>query len=226
MVIRAIQTLRELSDDYEIIVINDRSSDDSLLILSELVSLYPSKIRIVNHENNLGYGGALRSGFATATKEWIFYTDGDAQYDVRELKLLVEKISEEVDFINGWKIKRHDPLFRVVIGIIYQYFIKWLFGLHIKDVDCDFRLMRHEVFKVIDLESNSGTITFELVKKAQDAGFCMVEVPVHHYYRQLGESQFFNFSRVARTLIGILHWWWRLVIKKEAVHAYRSKRKL
>jgi len=224
MVIRALQTLREITDDYEVIVVNDASPDDSDRILEELVCILPPTFRIIHHEKNRGYGGVIRSGIAAATKEWVFYTDGDAQYDVRELKLLAEKISDDVDFINGWKIKRRDPLHRIWIGIAYQYFVKWMFGLKIKDVDCDFRLMRREIFDVIELESDTGAITFELVKKVQDAGYRFAEVPVRHFYRQYGESQFFNFPRVARTLIAMLRWWWRLVVKQEAVKKYRPKR--
>jgi len=224
MVMRAIQTLRAVSDDYEVLVINNGSSDDSTAIMQELSRLYPREFCYEDHAEPLGYGGAVRAGFAKATKDWVFYTDGDAQYDARELKSLVEKISDDVDFINGWKIKRRDPLIRIWIGMAYQYFVKALFGLKIRDVDCDFRLMRREIFDVIDLESTTGTITFELVKKAQDAGYRFVEVPVHHYYRQYGESQFFNFPRVARTLLALIHWWWRLAVKQEAIKAYQGRR--
>ncbi len=224
MVIRALQTLRELSDDYEVIVVNDASPDDALKILSELACILPPEFRIVNHETNRGYGGVIRSGIAAAKKDWVFYTDGDAQYDVRELKLLADKISDDVDFINGWKIKRRDPAHRIWIGLAYQYFVKLMFGLKIKDVDCDFRLMRREIFDVVKLESNTGAITFELVKKVQDAGYRFIEVPVHHFYRQYGESQFFNLPRVARTLGALGRWWWRLVIQHEAAKAYRPQR--
>ena len=224
MVIRALQTLREITDEYEVIVVNDASPDDSLRILSELSCILPPEFRVINHEMNRGYGGVLRSGIAAAKMDWIFYTDGDAQYDVRELKLLAEKISDDVDFINGWKIKRRDPFHRIVIGMAYQYFVKLMFGLKIRDVDCDFRLMRRAIFEVVELESNTGAITFELVKKAQDAGYRFVEVPVRHFYRQYGESQFFNFTRVARTLLAMFRWWWRLVIKQEAAREYRGKR--
>jgi len=224
MVIRALQTLREISDDYEVIVVNDASPDDALWILNELSCILPPEFRLINHATNRGYGGVLRSGIATARKDWIFYTDGDAQYDVRELKLLAAKISDDVDFINGWKIKRRDPLHRIIIGMLYQYFVKLMFGLKIKDVDCDFRLMRREIFDVVQLESDTGAITFEMVKKVQDAGYRFVEVPVHHFYRQYGESQFFNFPRVAATLARMFHWWWRLVVKQEAAREYRAKR--
>lgn len=226
MVIRALQTARELTDDFEIIVVNDGSGDDSLRILQELECILPHEFRIVDHQRNTGYGGALRSGFAAARKEWIFYTDGDAQYDARELAALAAKISDDVDFINGYKIKRHDPGHRIVVGIIYQYLVKWLFGLKLKDVDCDFRLMRRAIFDVVQLESDTGTITFEMMKKVQDAGYRMAEVPVHHFYRQYGQSQFFNFPRVARTILAMFRWWWRLVVRQEAVREYRPKREL
>lgn len=214
MIIRAAQTLPTITDDFEIIVINDGSMDDTGEILDDM-ALHRPYLRVSHHEKPSGYGGVLRAGFAQATKDWVFYTDGDAQYDARELKLLAEAVRDDVDMVQGYKIKRHDPLHRVWIGLAYQYFVKFMFGLTIRDVDCDFRLMRRAIFDRIKLESVTGTITFELVKKIQDAGFHIVEVPVHHWYRQYGESQFFNFPRVGRTLIALLRWWWRLVVKKE-----------
>jgi glycosyltransferase involved in cell wall biosynthesis len=214
MIIRAEQTLREVSDDYEIIVINDGSADDSARVLQEMERHYDC-LRVIYRTRPSGYGGVLRGGFAAATKDWVFYTDGDAQYDARELTRLAEAVTDGVDMVNGYKIQRRDPFHRVVIGLAYQYFVKALFGLVIRDVDCDFRLMRRDIFDRITLASTTGTITFELVKKVQDAGYRIVEVPVHHWYRQYGQSQFFNFPRVARTLIAMLGWWWRLVVKRE-----------
>ena len=215
MIIRAMQVAREVTDDFEIFVINDGSQDDSALILEEMVRLYPGYVRVIHEVRPSGYGGVLRKGFASAEKEWIFYTDGDAQYDPRELIVLVGHLGDNVDMVNGYKITRHDPLHRVWLGIAYQYFVKIVFGLVIRDVDCDYRLIRRSIFDVVTLESQSGTITFEMVKKIQDAGFIINEAPVHHFYRQYGTSQFFNIPRVARTLIDLVIWWWRLVVRKE-----------
>jgi len=215
MIIRAMQVAREVTDDFEIFVINDGSQDDSALILEEMVRLYPGYVRVIHEVRPSGYGGVLRKGFASAEKEWIFYTDGDAQYDQRELIVLVGHLGDNVDMVNGYKITRHDPLHRVWLGIAYQYFVKIVFGLVIRDVDCDYRLIRRSIFDVVTLESQSGTITFEMVKKIQDAGFIINEAPVHHFYRQYGTSQFFNIPRVARTLIDLVIWWWRLVVRKE-----------
>jgi glycosyltransferase involved in cell wall biosynthesis len=217
MIIRAMQVAKTVTDDFEICVINDGSEDDSALILEEMAQLYPGYVKVTHEPRPSGYGGVLRKGFASAQKEWIFYTDGDAQYDPRELDVLIAHLHDGVDMINGYKIKRHDPLHRVWIGIVYQYFVKFIFGLTIRDVDCDFRLMRRSIFDVIKLESKSGTITFEMVKKIQDAGFNIKEAPVHHWHRQYGVSQFFNVRRVVRTLIELIRWWWRLVIRKEHI---------
>lgn len=214
MALRALQTLPKITGEYEVVIINDGSRDDSAQILDDLATRC-EQLRVIHHAQPSGYGGVLRAGFAAARKDWVFYTDGDAQYDVRELELLAKQIGDGIDMVNGYKIKRHDPFYRVFIGLAYQYFVKALFGLKIRDVDCDFRLMRRSILDHIKLESTTGTITFEMVKKIQDAGYKIVEVPVHHWYRQYGASQFFNFPRVARTLIALLGWWWRLVIRKE-----------
>ena len=221
MIIRAVQTLRDVADDYEVVVINDGSADDSGRVLDEMAQRYDC-LRVFHRTQPSGYGGVLRAGFAAATKDWIFYTDGDAQYDARELALLAAAVSDGVDMVNGYKIKRRDPFHRIVIGLAYQYFVKLAFSLVIRDVDCDFRLMRRSIFDRVTLESTTGTITFEMVKKIQGAGFRIVEVPVHHWYRQYGQSQFFNFPRVARTLMALAGWWWRLVVKRDPSTPPRS----
>lgn len=215
MVLTALLTLRELTDDFEVIVVNDGSADHTPQILDELARIYPEAVRIVHHPKNRGYGGALRTGFASATKNWVFYTDGDAQYDPRELKKLVALVDDQVDFINGWKIERNDPLHRIIIGRLYQWIIKFSFGLKLRDVDCDFRLMRRHVFDKVNLTSDSGIICVELMKKVQDAGFSLAETPVHHFHRAYGKSQFFNFRRLLQVALDLRKLWWRLVIRKE-----------
>jgi glycosyltransferase involved in cell wall biosynthesis len=219
MIIRGMQVAATVADDFEILVINDGSQDDSALVLEEMARLYPGRIRLIHEPRPSGYGGVLRKGFASSRKEWIFYTDGDAQYDPRELTVLAGALDEGADMVNGYKIKRHDPLHRIWIGLAYQYFVKIAFGLAIRDVDCDCRLLRRSMFDTVELESRSGTITFEMVKKIQDAGFKIREAPVHHYYRQYGVSQFFNIGRVLRTLLDLVRWWWRLVVRKEHLRA-------
>jgi len=215
LVITSVKVAATLTDDYEVIVINDGSKDDTAKILDELARIYPEHVRIVHHQKNRGYGGALRSGFATATKDFVFYTDGDAQYDPAEVTVLWEKMTDDVDWVNGWKISRSDPLHRIIIGRMYHHTVKMLFGLKVRDVDCDFRLMRRRIFDVVHLEKNSGVICLEMMKKFQDAGFRVAEQPVHHYHRAYGKSQFFNFPRIARTGVDVMKLWWQLVVRRE-----------
>jgi glycosyltransferase involved in cell wall biosynthesis len=214
MVLTAEIAAREVTDNYEIIVVNDGSGDHTSLVLAELSRQNPN-LRIIDHPKNLGYGAALRTGFASATKEWIFYTDGDAQYNPLELPLLVNAIREDVDVVNGYKINRADPWIRIFLGAVYNFGVKFVFGIKIKDVDCDFRLIRRTVFSDLKLESNTGSICVEMIKKIQDAGFRFAEVHVSHYHRQYGISQFFNWKRLLRTMGHLLRLWWELVVKKK-----------
>ena len=213
LVVLAAAVVRDLTDDWEIIVVNDASPDHTPLILGELLRYVPH-LRIVEHERNRGYGGALRSGFAAATKEYIFYTDGDAQYDVRELRTLWENRAD-ADLVNGYKIARADPLHRIIIGRIYHHIVRLAFRLHVVDVDCDFRLLRRSVFERVELTRDSGVICVELMTKIEKNGFRIAEVPVHHYHRLHGRSQFFNFRRVFQVLreLGVL--WWELVVQRK-----------
>jgi glycosyltransferase involved in cell wall biosynthesis len=213
LVITALRTASKLTPNYEIIVVNDGSTDATSQILDELARVY-SHLRVVTHEVNRGYGGALRSGFAAASNDIVFYTDGDAQYDPSEMELLWPKMTANVDLVNGYKISRSDPWHRIVIGRIYHHTVKTLFGLHVRDVDCDFRMLRRSIFDRVHLEKNSGVICLEMMKKIQDAGFRIVEVPVHHYHRAHGQSQFFNFRRVIRTGIDVLKLWYALVVRQ------------
>ena len=215
LVITAVKVASTLTDDYEVIVVNDGSKDDTRQILDELARVYPNRVRIVHHERNRGYGGALRTGFQTASKELVFYTDGDGQYDPSEMTLLWPKMTADVDWVNGWKISRSDPMHRIIIGKVYHHTVKLLFGLKVRDVDCDFRLMRRRIFDVVRLEKNSGVICLEMMKKFQDAGFRVAQQPVHHYHRAYGKSQFFNFSRILRTGIDVMKLWWELVVRGE-----------
>ena len=221
MVLAALMALRQVTDNYEIIVTDDGSADHTLAILDEMALRYP-ELRVIHHPCNQGYGAALRSGFGAASKEWIFYTDGDAQYNALELVNLVNALDEDVDIVNGYKISRNDPLHRKIIGRVYHHLVKFVFGFKLRDVDCDFRLIRRSIFDQIPLESRTGTICLEMVKKFQDAGFIFAEVPVSHYHRQYGKSQFFNWRRLWQTLIHLIQLWWKLVVRKEHLHGPKN----
>ncbi|MEP6914490.1 MAG: glycosyltransferase family 2 protein [Acidobacteriota bacterium] len=221
LVITALRTARGLTPDFEIIIVDDGSVDATPEIADELARTYP-EVRVVHHTRNRGYGGALRSGFEAATRELVFYTDGDAQYDPAEMAVLWEAFNDDVDLVNGYKISRSDPLHRIVIGRLYHHTVKLLFGLRVRDVDCDFRLLRRSIFTDVALEKTSGVICLEMMKKIQDAGFRIAEVPVHHYHRAFGRSQFFNFRRLFRTAIDVAKLWVVLVVRGD--HLRREER--
>jgi glycosyltransferase involved in cell wall biosynthesis len=214
MVVLALKAAQEYTDDYEITVVNDGSSDYTGEILCQLAKQFDN-LKVVHHEKNRGYGGALISGFENCTKDLIFYTDGDAQYDVREMHTLLKELTDEVDWVNGYKISRSDPVYRKLIGRIYHWIVRLTFGIRLQDVDCDFRLIRRSVFDNVKLKSHSGVICVEMIKKFQMAGCRFREAPVHHYFRAYGKSQFFNFPRVFRVCVNLTQLWWELVWREK-----------
>jgi len=204
--------LPKLAKDYEIVVVDDGSLDGTGELLRTLATEY-AFLRVIQHGVNRGYGAALITGFANCSKDLIFYTDGDGQYDVEELPRLLAVFSEEVDLVNGYKISRSDPRHRVVVGRIYQHLMRLLFHLSVRDVDCDFRLFRRSLLARTRLTCDSGVICVEMMKKFQSLGCRMVEVPVHHYHRSHGRSEFFRFKHLRRVFGQLLVAWWRLVVR-------------
>ncbi len=209
---RTFDVLREHVDDYEVIVVNDGSRDKTAEVLEEMACEFGPRLRVVTHAQNRGYGGALRSGFAAAARDYVFYTDGDGQYDVGELPSLLARMTPETGLVNGYKLERHDPAHRVWIGTIYNVCARLLFRIRIRDIDCDYRLMRRSLLQSIHLTSTSGTICVELVRKLELSGCGVAEVGVHHYPRLHGRSQFFRLRSLVSTFGQLLKLWFRLVI--------------
>ena len=203
--------LAPLVDELEVIVVNDGSADGSGDLLDKLAIERPW-LRPIHHERNGGYGAALITGFSNARFDWIFYTDGDAQYDAREAARLVPFATADVDVVQGYKIGRGDSWYRKVIGRIYHHVVKLLFGLHVRDTDCDFRLFRRRLFTDQPLTSTSGVICVEMMWTFERSGARFVETPVHHYFRPSGKSQFFRLPAVARSARQLLGLWWRMVV--------------
>lgn len=208
----AVSIVKKLTSDFEVIVVDDDSKDNSRSILADYSKKY-SFLKIILHKENKGYGGALRSGFKAATKDLIFYTDGDGQYDVKELPVFVQLMDSDVNFVNGMKMSRQDESYRIILGNIYSFIARWLFWLPVYDVDCDFRLIRKSLIEKIHLQNNSGAICIELVKKAERAGAVFRQVSVHHYKRQWGQSQFFRVEHLLSTLKELVFIWYKLMIE-------------
>jgi len=212
MVLLVNSVLEKSASEYEIILVDDGSRPLTKMVLEELAKKI-DKLRIITHEKNRGYGGALKSGFYNAKYDLIFYTDGDAQYNPQELALLIEKFSDDTDVVNGYKISRSDPVYRKILGRMYHHITKMLFGFKIRDVDCDFRLIRRSVFDDLKLNYNSGVICVEMIARMTRRGVRFAEVPVHHYYRVSGKSEFFNFKRVFNVIKNLVKLWYRIRLK-------------
>jgi glycosyltransferase involved in cell wall biosynthesis len=209
----AVAVLKRHTDDFEVIVVDDGSRDGTSAVLEQLRVRYHPQVRVVTHPENRGYGAALRSGFAAACKEFVFYTDGDGQYDVAELPKLISLMTDHVGLVNGYKLNREDPWHRVAIGSLYNRFAKWLFGVRIDDVDCDFRLIRREALDHAELQSTSGTICVELVRLIELSPWRVVQTGVHHYPRLHGRSQFFRVRALVTTFCQLTALYWRVVVQ-------------
>jgi glucose-1-phosphate thymidylyltransferase len=203
MVLDARKTARSLTDNFEIIVVDDDSTDGSQELLLGLKTDIP-ELKVILHGNKQGYGVALKNGLLAAKKELIFYTDGDAQYIMEDMPSLIDILTDDVDIVTGYKAEQSDPLHRKLATAIYVILMRWMFQLPVKDPDCDFRLLRKKVIRAIELQSDTGVISIEFLKKASDAGFRFAETGVAHHFRMYGKSRALNVSRIFMVI-------WRLL---------------
>ena len=190
LVLSADLAAAHLAQDHEILVVDDGSTDGSREALRSLEGSLP-KFRLILHDGNRGYGAALRTGFAHATKEWIFYTDGDGQYDLGGLGQLAGQASAGFDVVNGYKLNRRDPWYRVLIGELYRRGTRFFFRLPIRDANCDFRLIRRQAVSRLDLRCTSGGVGVELISGLKRLGCRFSERGVEHHPRLHGRSRFF-----------------------------------
>lgn len=206
---RAVEALESAGVEYEIVVVDDGSTDHSLRVLTELQRSVPA-LRVVEHDTNRGYGGALRSGFAAATGEWVFYTDGDGQYDPADVSGALEVIDRaggDIDVVQCYKIGRGDGGVRKWIGRAYHHLVAACFRLPVRDTDCDFRVMRRSVLDRCVLTRSSGAICVELVSELIRHDARLVEIGVGHYPRRAGRSMFFRPVPVTRAVLDLARLW-------------------
>ncbi len=186
--------LEKTGRDFEVVVIDDCGPDKTGEVADALAGELP-KLRVVHHEKNRGYGGVLITGFGGAKKELVGFTDGDAQYSVKDLPKFLDGMNE-ADLVIGYRVKRADKFSRTFFQKIYKMFLLVFFGLRVRDPDCSFKMMRTGVFPKIKPVSKSGFFSAEMLCKAKKQGLRVKEVPVTHLERKFGESTFFGWRRV------------------------------
>nr|HID14065.1 glycosyltransferase family 2 protein [Anaerolineae bacterium] len=189
---------RQLGMDYEIILVNDGSTDRTGEIGRELMERIPN-FRLVEHYPNRGYGGALKAGFAAATKELIAFVPADNQFDFSEVNRLLEHLHKEgADIVCGYRVKRQDNVIRKLNAFGWNTLVRLLFGYLCRDIDCGFKLFRREVLEHVTLVSDGAMIDTEFLAGARARGFRIAEVPVTHLPRVAGEPTGANLRVIAR----------------------------
>jgi glycosyltransferase involved in cell wall biosynthesis len=198
--------LAEICDDYEVIVVDDGSRDATRAVV-EMVTTNNSRVRCISHEVNRGYGEALKTGFSSATKDFIFLTDGDRQFDVGELKRFLPEL-ERADLVIGYRNPRRDPIVRLVYAWGWRWVVTLLFGYVARDIDCAFKLFAKDVWQRIRVHSGGATFSAEFLAKARRCGYRLIELPVTHYPRTAGSPTGARPHVVARAFRDII--WLRL----------------
>lgn len=215
---QALQVLERLNIDFEVIIVDDGSSDRTGQMADQMAS-QNSKVKVVHHGTNLGYGAALRSGFRAATNKLVFYTDGDGQFDIAEMPALLG-LMEQYDIVSCYRLNRQDNLIRKINGWCWTKLVCWLFGMKIRDIDCAFKLYKREIFDRIRLSSASALIDAEILARAIRKGYSVTQKGVHHYPRAAGTQTGGSVRVILRAFKELLQL--RAQIKKEESGTNRS----
>ena len=207
---KALEVLQNLNlKHYEVLVIDDGSKDNTGKLASELASHYP-QVKVVRHQNNKGYGGALKTGFKEARYEWVAFADSDGQFDFGEISNMLRK-TEDADLVLGYRLNRADSLIRSVTTFGWKTLARILMGLMVKDYSCGFKLIKKKVFEDVQpLEGEEKVTQIEMLVKAKRLGYKSAEVGVRHYPRKFGNPTGANLSVVFKSLLDLFKLWWKL----------------
>ncbi len=192
----ALEAGRQFTDDLEVIIVNDGSRDRTAEIADRLAAAHP-QVRAVHNNPNLGYGGALQRGFREATREWIFYTDGDGQFDFREIAVLLPLL-DRFDIVSAYRLNRQDPRLRKLNAWCWTMLVNVLFGLRLRDIDCAIKLYPRKLFDQIEMWSMGALIDTEVLAKARLLGYRIGQTGVHHYPRTAGSQTGANLRVILR----------------------------
>jgi glycosyltransferase involved in cell wall biosynthesis len=192
----AVEVARRITDDYEVLIVNDGSRDRTGEIADRLATEIPG-VRAVHNNPNLGYGGALARGFREARKNWIFYTDGDGQFDFNEIPKVLPLL-ETHDIISCYRLDRKDPVMRKVNAFAWSTLVNLLFHIGLKDIDCAFKIYPRTFIERIELWSRGALIDTEMLAKARRLGYTVAQAGVHHYPRIAGAQTGANLKVILR----------------------------
>jgi glycosyltransferase involved in cell wall biosynthesis len=193
---QAIGVLEGLRADYEVVIVDDGSSDNTGPVADRLAAEY-KRVRVVHHPRNLGYGAALQSGFRAATRELVFYTDGDGQFDLAELPPLLP-LMQEYDIVSCYRMDRRDNFVRRMNGWLWTRTVGLVFSLNVRDIDCAFKLYKRAIFDHIKMESTGALIATEILARAAHKGYRITQRGVHHYPRTAGKPTGGNLKVIFR----------------------------
>jgi len=205
---KSLAVAERLSPLHEVIVVDDGSSDGTAGAVEALASRFYPRVRLVVHEVNQGYGAALRTGFKHARFGLVFFTDSDNQFDVSELEYFIPMMADH-DMVTGFRVYRYDPVLRCMLSWCYNRLVGVMFGLHVRDVDCAFKLMRRELVQKATIECDNFFVNTELLAKARRWNFRIAEKGVRHYPRTAGETSV-RPSDIPRTLATVFRMWRRI----------------
>jgi len=194
--VQAITVLKEIGADYEVIIVDDGSKDGTGEG-ADKIAAHNESVKVIHHQTNLGYGAALQSGFRAATKELVFYTDGDGQFDINEMPALLPLLNE-YDIVSCFRINRQDNIVRKINAWCWTRLVNLLFGMRIRDIDCAFKLYRREIFDNIEISSKGALIDTEILARAIRKGYRITQRGVHHYPRKAGVQTGANFKVIFR----------------------------
>lgn len=205
---RSLAALPHFSDDFEIIVVDDGSRDDTAAIARRL-SAEDERVRLMSHPRNRGYGAALTSGFRASRGDHIMFMDADRQFDVWDLRLLAP-FAAEYDIVAGFRMERSDPMHRRVFAEAFNVAVRVLFGVHLRDIDCAFKLFRGDLLRGMPLSAPGALINAEIQAKARRQGACLQQVGVHHYPRVAGSPTGGSPRVIMRAMGETMLLWWRM----------------